>query len=377
MTPTTPSDSTEVVERMAEAASNFLAALSPDGRAKAALDFADEEERTRWFYTPNPRRGLPLREMGAAAEQRAHQLLATGLSHPGYVTVSTIMGLENTLDASEGWWVDWYPGRGRDPGMYFVSVFGEVGGQAWGWRFEGHHVSVHYTIVGGRIATPTPIFFGADPAEAPLMGTARLRPLASVTDVGRECVRALDEEQRAAAVVSPVAPPDLMLTNHSRIEAGLEPRPAIEMMGRSPTDEWNRQVAAQIDWLGFRGEHHEALRYSGDPIGLPASGMTMEQRAILEELVQLYIGRLPEAVAAYERERLAGAMDQIHFAWAGGLEPGDGHYYRLHGPRFLVEYDCTQRQGNHIHSVWRDPAGDFGRDALARHYAAAHSLESH
>ena len=163
-----------------------------------------------------------------------------------------------------------------------------------------------------------------------------------------------------------------MLTNHSRIEAELEPRATMAMMGRRPTEAWDRLMAEQNDWLGFRSEHHEVLRYKAEPIGLPASQMTVAQRTILEALVQEYIGRLPEAVAAYEGERLTDALNEIHFAWAGSLEPGEAHYYRLQAPRFLVEYDCAQRRANHIHSVWRDPKGDFGRDMLARHYAEAH-----
>jgi hypothetical protein len=365
-------DST-IVERMAEVASNFLASLSTEGRAKAQLAFADEEERTRWFYTPNPRAGLPLREMEAVQQRRAHQLLASGLSHPGYVTVSTIMGLENILDAEEGFRVDWYPGRGRDPGMYFVSVFGEPGESTWGWRFEGHHVSVHYTIVDGVIATPTPLFFGADPAEASLMGANLLRPLASVTDLARDCVHALDAEQRSAAVIAAAAPLDIMLTNHSTIEDGLEPRPAMEMMGRQPTAEWSRGTAQQLAALGYTSEQHEVLRYRDEPRGLAGARMSVDQRAILEALIGQYIDRLPEELAAIEQATLTTEMlDRVHFAWAGGIERGEPHYYRLQAPRFVVEYDCTQRGANHVHSVWRDPQADFGRELLSRHYAVAH-----
>ena len=360
-------------ERMAEAASNFLAALSPDARARAAMAFTNEGERTRWFYTPTVREGLPLRDMDPLSQQRAHQLLVTGLSHPAYVTVSTIMGLENTLDMVEGFWVDWYPGRGRDPAMYYVTVFGEPGVGTWGWRFEGHHVCVHYTIVDGVIASPTPLFFGADPAESPLMGSGVLRPLGSVTDLAREVVQALDDEQLAVATIAAAPPPDIMLTNHSRIEGGLEPRPAMEMMARPATPEWNEQAAQQIAKLGFTAEAHQALLYQDTPQGLAASRMTMAQRDILEALIDQYIARLPDDLAAVESAGLTSeVVDGIHFAWAGGAEPGQPHYYRLHGPRFLVEYDCTQRDANHVHSVWRDPQADFGRDLLARHYATAH-----
>jgi len=358
--------------RMAEAAADLLAALSPEGRAAAGLDFSPEEERTRWFYTPNVRAGCPLRDMDPRSQRLAQRLLSLGLSWPGYVTASTIMGLENTLDAEEGFVVEWYEGRGRDPQMYYVSVFGEPGGATWGWRFEGHHVSVHYTIVDGVIATPTPLFFGADPAESPLHG-AVLRPLGSATDLAREIMHALDDEQRAAATISQVAPPDIVLTNHSRIEEGLKPRATSVMMGRTPTPERERRDAETLAASGFRDAHAEALRYREQPVGLPAARLTMPQRDILEELIRQYVGRLPDALAAIEWERLTGdVIDAVHFGWAGGMEPGEPHYYRLHAPRFLVEYDCVQRGANHVHSVWRDPQADFGRDVLARHYATAH-----
>lgn len=359
-------------ERMAEAAADLLAALSPSGRAAAVLPFTEEGERTTWFYTPKQRAGTPLRDMSSRAQRQAHRLLALGLSWPGYVTASTIMGLENTLDAEEGFVVEWYEGRGRDPLMYYVSVFGDPGGATWGWRFEGHHVSVHYTIVEGVIATPTPLFFGADPAESSLLGAA-LRPLGSTTDLAREVMQALDAEQRAAATLSAIAPPDIVLSNHSQIAPGLLPKATFEMMDREPSAELREQDARQRATMGFTEDHLEALRYQEQPRGLPASRLTMEQRAILEELIRQYVGRLPEALAAIEGERLTSeAIDAIHFGWAGGVEPGDPHYYRLHAPRFLVEYDCVQRGANHIHSVWRDPQADFGRDVLARHYAAAH-----
>ncbi|MDE2639742.1 MAG: DUF3500 domain-containing protein, partial [Chloroflexota bacterium] len=172
--PTDPS----LPDRMAAIADDFLAALDPKGRGCAQLPFTDEDERTRWFYTPVLRAGLPLRDMDPAQQRLAHRLLALGLSAPGYVTASTIIGLENTLDAEEGFVRDWYEGRGRDPQMYYLSVFGDPGAPRWGWRFEGHHVSVHYTIVDGVIATPTPLFFGADPAESAMLGADVLRPLA-------------------------------------------------------------------------------------------------------------------------------------------------------------------------------------------------------
>ena len=367
--PTDPS----LPDRMAAIADDFLAALDRQGRGCAQLPFTDEDERTRWFYTPVLRAGLPLRDMDPAQQRLAHRLLALGLSAPGYVTASTIIGLENTLDAEEGFVRDWYEGRGRDPQMYYLSVFGDPGAPAWGWRFEGHHVSVHYTIVDGVIATPTPLFFGADPAESAMLGADVLRPLAGATDLAREVMHALDEEQRAAATLSPIAPPDIMLTNHSRIAEGLQPRPTFAMMDVGVTPERLRRDEEARRASGLTPELEDALVYRARPRGLAVAGMTIAQRDIVAELIGQYVGRLPDELAAIESARLGGdAIDAVHFGWAGELEPRRPHYYRLHGPRFLVEYDCVQRGANHIHSVWRDPEADFGRDVLARHYAASH-----
>lgn len=152
-----------LVERMGLTASNFRASLAVDQRAKALFGFADQQERTRWYYSPTDRAGLPLSEMERHQQRLAHRLVTTGLSRAGYVAASTIMGLEATLDALEGWS---RAGRGRDPSLYYVSVFGEPSAKdPWGWRFEGHHISLNYTIVDGRIISPTPTFFGSNPAD--------------------------------------------------------------------------------------------------------------------------------------------------------------------------------------------------------------------
>jgi len=185
------------VERMAQAAMDWLAVLTPAQRRKAALPF-DDEERRRWYYTPTERAGLPLVEMDPIQRQRARRLLAAGLSRPGYATAAAIMALEYLLDQEEGWRTD-YPGRTvptarRDPELYFFAVFGEPGGRApWGWRIGGHHVALHYTIVDGQVVAPVPCFFGAHPAEAPLVGPGRLRPLAGEADLARVLVHALGE----------------------------------------------------------------------------------------------------------------------------------------------------------------------------------------
>jgi hypothetical protein len=359
-----------LVQRMGEAAANFLAALTPDQRRKGLFDFAEQEKRQSWFYTPIARDGLPLADMEREQQRLAHQLVATGLSRAGYVAASTIIGLETTLDAVEGWR---YPGLGRDPGLYYISLFGRLDArEPWGWRFEGHHISLNYTIVDGQIVAPTPTFFGSNPAEAPLGSVGVLRPLGGVEDLARDLVHALTEAQRVEAVVAPVAPPDIFTANFPRIAPTL-PIQAQQMVGLPLTARRVEQIEQQRSGLGFSQKHLEALYYTPTPKGLPATAMTAAQQEILSRLVGEYINRMPEELAEIElanfRQR---SLDALHFAWAGGLERRQPHYYRLQGPRFLIEYDNTQNDANHIHSVWRDPEDDFGAQLLAQHYAHAH-----
>jgi hypothetical protein len=310
-------------DRMAEAAARWLASLDPAQRAKAAFGFPDDAERTRWYYTPTERGGLPLAEMGPTQQRLAHRLVASGLSEAGYATAATIMGLENVLDAKEGWRRGYdgrtVPHRGRDPQLYFVSVFGDPGSGPWGWRVGGHHVALNWTLAGDGRLSASPLFFGANPALTRLVGPGVLRPLAGEEDLGRALLASLAPDQRAKAVVSEVAPDDILERNRSRVEPG-------------------------------------------QPDGLPASGMLPQQRALLEGLVRLYLDRLPAELAAAEAARVVGeAGERLHFAWAGPAEPGQPHYYRVQGPRLLIEYDNVQDGANHVHSVWRVPGGDFGQ----------------
>ena len=362
---------TRIAERMGEAVAKLMASLAGDQRAKIMFDFANDAERSRWYYTPNPKRGLPLGEMTRAQQRLAHQLVATGLSRSGYMTAAAIIGLELVLDGVEQWG-DSNPVR--DPGLYYVSVFGvPSASQAWGWQFQGHHVSLNYTIAGGRLISPTPTFFGSNPAETLLGRVASLRPLAGVEDIARELVRSLDAEQLQAAHLSPAAPLDLMQSNRPRVLDGVTFIPPPLMMGQELTDAATAILRGRIRALGYTDEHQEALRFSMTPKGLPAGRMRPAQREILWQLIGEYINRMPDEIAEIESTQLrARAIEQVHFVWAGGLERHQAHYYRLQGTRFLVEYDCAQDNANHIHSVWRDPVNDFGADVLAQHYAAAH-----
>ena len=361
-----------IAECMGEAVSKFMASLSSDQRAKATFDFADQAERSRWYYTPNPKRGLCLGEMTRAQQRLAHQLVATGLSRTGYMTAAVIIGLELLLDGVEQWGDN---NPIRDAGLYYVSVFGTPNASApWGWQFQGHHVSLNYTIAGGRLISPTPTFFGSNPAETSLGRVASIRPLAGVEDIARELVRSLDAEQLRAAHLAPAAPIDLMQSNRPRVLDGVTFIPPPLMQGQPFGDEAKEILAARSRALGYTDDHNEALRFTMTPKGLPASKLTPAQRDTLWELIGEYIGRMPDEIAEIETAQLrAQTNSELHFVWAGGLERRQAHYYRLQGTRFLVEYDCAQDNANHIHSVWRDPVNDFGADVLGQHYATEHA----
>jgi hypothetical protein len=308
---------------MSSAASKWVASLSPEQRDRAVFPF-DSEERFRWHYVPNetfPRKGLTIKDMTESQRALAHDLLKTGLSARGYLTATSIMELEKVLRAIEGG-----VRMARDHEAYLFSVFGTPGDkQAWGWRFEGHHVSVRFDLVSAKMTASSPAFFGANPAEVrdgPQKGT---RVLGAEEDAGRALLDSLDATQRATAILPIEAPGDILTT-----------------------------TKGTVDPLS--------------PIGIKASALAKPQRELLMSLIDVYAGLMATDVAAERMDRLKKAgLDNIAFAWAGETEKGKKHYYRLQGPTFLVEYDNTQNDGNHIHTVWRDFNGDFGRDLLREH----------
>lgn len=340
------------VGRMAEAARAFAASLDAAQLARAAFAFDDETERRDWAYFPRPRRGLPFGEMEAGQRGLAHRLIANGLSRGAYAKATAIIALERVLGEIEG---HVFP---RDPGAYYVSLFGEPGDTpAWGWRLDGHHVCLNYTIAAGELLSPTPVFLGANPAEVRHGDRAVLRPLGEEDDVARELLASLDAGQRRRAILSPGAPPDIVTANVPVLSDGL-----------APGDIFQRRPARDMP-----AEQLEALTFTLAPKGLPASEMRAGQRELLEALVRVYVERMPEAVAMHEMGRLERAgIDAIHFAWAGEEERRRPHYYRLQGPSFLAEYDNTQNDANHIHAVWRDASNDFGEDVLREHYRREH-----
>lgn len=306
---------------MTASATQFLAALNEEQRARARFAFEDEE-RLNWHFIPRPRKGLPLKEMTEAQRKLAEALLRTGLGDPGYVKVTTIIQLENVLKEIE-------KGSGpvRDPELYYFSVFGDPGMKGrWGWRVEGHHISFNFTVVNGTMVATTPAFLGANPAEVREGPKTGLRVLAAEEDLARALVRSLDEKQQMQAIIEKTAPRDIISMNSQKAN-------------------------------------------SLEPAGLSWSQMKPAQRKALENLIEVYLGRMPEDLASERRGKLKkSGMEKVHLAWAGGIAIREPHYYRIQGPTFLVEYDNTQNNANHIHSVWRDFDGDFGRDLLREHY---------
>ena len=308
---------------MLQAANAFLASLEPEQRSKALFEFEDAE-RVNWHFVPRSRRGLPLKEMSAEQRGLANGILRAGLSRRGYLTASQIIELELVLrEMGEN-------PRVRDPELYYFSIFGTPSPSApWGFRAEGHHLSLNFTLVRDTLIATTPAFFGANPAEVRSGSRRGLRPLAEEEDIGRELVLSLDERQLDDAVIAARAPSDIVTGNAARVEAL-------------------------------------------SPAGIRVTELRPEQSAILVRLLEVYLGRMAEPLAARRRAALEQTdFGQVTFAWAGSTRPGEAHYYRIQGPSFLVEYDNTQNGANHIHTVWRDFAGDFGRDLLREHYRNA------
>jgi Protein of unknown function (DUF3500) len=310
--------------RMTECANRFLAALDANQRGRATFPF-ESDERMNWHFIPKERKGLPLREMTPYQKHLASALLASGLSQTGYIKAVTIMSLEDVLKIIEN-----DSGEHRNPEKYYFSVFGTPSDSGtWGYRVEGHHFSQNYAVVNGDVIDG-PSFFGANPAEVRQGPRKGLRTLAGEEDLGIELIHALDEQQQKIAIVDPTAYKDI-LTAASR-KAALE----------------------------------------GQPSGLAASKMNANQFDALMALMEEYAHNVPDDLAEDRVAQINKADRNIHFAWSGGINRGDPHYYRIQTASFLIELDDTQDDANHIHSVWREFTGDFGEDLLHQHYQASH-----
>jgi hypothetical protein len=255
----------------------------------------------------------------------ASALLASGLSQTGYIKAVTIMSLEDVLKIIED-----DSGEHRNPEKYYFSMFGTPSDSGtWGYRVEGHHFSQNYTVVNGSVIDG-PSFFGANPAEIRQGPRKGLRTLAGEEDLGIELIHTLDEQQQKVAIVDPTAYRDILTAA-------------------------SRKAALQ-----------------GQPSGLAASKMNANQFDALMALMEEYARNVPDELAEGRVAQINKVGRDIHFAWSGGINRGDPHYYRVQTASFLIELDDTQDDANHIHSVWRDLTGDFGEDLLHQHYQASH-----
>jgi hypothetical protein len=318
-----PHPSNAAATRMRVAAERVLAALPPDSRARVSRPF-DDRDRTDWHYTPRSRNGVALKELDARGRDAVHALLKEALSASGYRKVVNIVELELVLREMETF------GLMRDPERYHLTVYGTPSATAaWGWRFEGHHLSLNFSLAGDKIAVDAPSFLGANPANVPRGPKAGTRVLDAEENEARALLASLTEAQRREAVFEARTYGDIVTSN-----------------------------AAKVDPL--------------QPVGISAASMTDAQRAQLVKLVGVYTGTFEPGLAQARTARVEdGGIEKVRFGWAGAIERGKPHYYRVQGPLFLIEYDASQDGGNHIHTVWRDFTGDFGRDLLREHYEGA------
>ena len=309
---------------MAAAALAFLGALSADARKRAVFAISDKE-RLNWHYVPRRREGVAFKDMPAPARSAAHELMKVSLSAAGYGKAVSIIRLEEVLRRLET------IGLLRDQENYAFTVFGNPGPSApWGWRVEGHHLSLNFLLAPGKPVAMTPAFLGANPAQVPSGPQKGARALAAEEDLARALVGSLGEAQRSRAII------------------------ATQSLG---------------DIVSGPGRGESLTR----PAGLPLADMSAEQRAQALRLVEEYARNMRPDLADEQLRRIREAgVERLHFAWAGPIDPGHAHYYRIHGPTVLIELDNTQNDANHIHSVWHDPRNDFGADLLRAHYERGH-----
>ncbi|MFT4547592.1 MAG: hypothetical protein ACI8XO_001463 [Verrucomicrobiales bacterium] len=318
-----PAPAHGVADAMSEAAKNFLVTLDDEQRAAASFKMKDEE-RINWHFIPRERNGLTMKTMRPDQLEMAILLVQSPLSHKGMTKALTIMSLERVLHELEN------NSPRRDAGNYFISIFGEPGSKVWGWRFEGHHLSMNYTVADGEVSG-TPTFFGGNPGEVKEGPRKGLRVLGAEEDLGRALAKTLTEEQKKVAIVlDNVAPKDILTS-----------------------------AAKKVDPL--------------KPDGLLQSAMDDNQKQRLMHLIKEYIHTHRWSLAEADMKKITDAgIEKVTFAWAGSMKKGDAHYYRVQGPTFLLEYDNVQNEANHPHAVWRDFDGDFGRDLLREHHEAEH-----
>lgn len=315
---------------MAAAANRWLESLSAEQRAKATYHYLDGE-RQFWYYPPLNRHGLPLRDMNQEQRDLAYALMQATLDDTAYQRAAAIIRHElilGPLEVEEG-----ADGWDRNPLLYYWTVFGEPGGQEpWGWRVEGHHVSLHFSVWGDEVTAVTPFFLGANPAEVPKGPQQGLRILGHREDLAIELMSTLDSGQRAKAIIHDKAPWDILTYNSSK--------------------------AAVHDNEGLAGYE-----------------MNGAQQELLLALITEYVSQVRTEVAKEKLEVIRReGVDNFRLVWAGATDRSRDHYYRIHGGNFIVEFDNIQNGANHIHSVWRDVENDFAQDVLRDHRLMYHIL---
>lgn len=315
---------------MRDAATKFLGSLKPEQKAKATFHYSDGD-RVLWYFPPLNRHGLPLRDMDTRQRQAAKALMATGLTADSNQKANAIMEHElvlGPLEKEQGH-ITW----DRNPMLYYWTIYGDPAGQdPWGWRVEGHHVSLHYSIWGDKVISVTPFFFGANPAEVRKGPKQGLRILGASEDIAIELMNSLDAGQKSKALIFDEAPLDLLTYNATRASLPKEQ-------------------------------------------GLAASRMSGTQKEMLLSLVTEYVTRVRSDVSQERLDAIkAGGLEKIHFAWGGPANRSNAHYYRLHGGNFVVEFDNRQNGANHIHSVLRDVDNDFAQDVMREHLLMYHIL---
>ncbi len=303
-------------QRMITAAVSFQQALNPDQRRKAEFAF-DDPERLNWHFIPRERKGLPLKNLEGNALKAAHGLVQSGLSDAGYTQALDVMSLEEVLYLIEQGDRQQRRER-RDPGKYYLSLFGTPGPQGkWGWRLEGHHLSLNFVIEDGAVVSSTPEFFGANPGYINAGPGREIRVLAPEEDLARQIVNTSTPDQLKIIWISEKADND--------IRGAGEPQPV-----------------------------------ASDPVVLSYRSMSDEQKKLLSTLLTEYLKNMPRDISQRRHAELKSAgLDDVYLAWWGGRERNEPHAYRLQGPTFIVEYNNTQNSANHIHSIWRNLGGDF------------------
>jgi hypothetical protein len=320
----------QVTAQMAEAASNWLGSLTPEQKAKATYHYLDGE-RIFWYYPPLNRHGLPLRDMDASQRQLAYKIMESTLDKAACEKAKLIIEHESVLGPLEK--EEGHVTFERNPELYYWTVFGEPGGKdLWGWRAEGHHVSLHFSVWDDKVVSMTPFFFGANPAEVRKGPKQGLRILERREELAFELINSMDSGQRSKVIIHDKAPWDILQYNASRAVV-----------------------------------HNEE--------GLAVGQMNGTQREILLALITEYVNQVRPEVAqgrldAIKRE----GTDHFRLVWAGGTDQSRDHYYRIHGGNFIVEFDNIQNGANHIHSVWRDVENDFAQDVLRDHHLMYHVL---